>query len=77
MNTEDQLRAGPSKPVSVLGMNGASSAGDSFYVMNDEKEIKQIASKRQQLQREQGLQQPNTSLWMRLEEELHLEIFKN
>ena len=28
--------AGPSKPVSVLGMNGASSAGDSFYVMNDE-----------------------------------------
>ena len=47
--------AGPSKPVSVLGMNGASSAGDSFYVMNDEKEIKQIASKRQQLQREQGL----------------------
>ena len=47
--------AGPSKPVSVLGMNGASSAGDSFNVMNDEKEIKQIASKRQQLQREQGL----------------------
>ncbi|MBG15354.1 MAG: translation initiation factor IF-2 [Crocinitomicaceae bacterium] len=47
--------AGPSKPVSVLGMNGAASAGDSFNVMNDEKEIKQIASKRQQLQREQGL----------------------
>ena len=47
--------AGPSKPVSVLGMNGAASAGDSFNIMNDEREIKQIASKRQQLQREQGL----------------------
>ena len=47
--------AGPSIPVSVLGMNGASSAGDVFNVMVDEKEIKQIALKRQQLQREQGL----------------------
>jgi translation initiation factor IF-2 len=47
--------AGPSIPVSVLGMNGASSAGDVFNVMEDEKEIKQIALKRQQLQREQGL----------------------
>jgi translation initiation factor IF-2 len=47
--------AGPSIPVSVLGMNGASSAGDSFNVMNEEKEIKQISLKRQQLQREQGL----------------------
>ena len=47
--------AGPSTPVSVLGMNGASSAGDSFNIMKDEREIKQIATKRQQLQREQGL----------------------
>ena len=47
--------AGPSRPVSVLGMNGAASAGDIFNVLEDEKEIKQIASKRQQLQREQGL----------------------
>ncbi len=47
--------AGPSIPVSVLGMNGASSAGDVFNVLSDEKEIKQIALKRQQLQREQGL----------------------
>jgi translation initiation factor IF-2 len=47
--------AGPSIPVSVLCMNGASSAGDIFNVMVDEKEIKQIALKRQQLQREQGL----------------------
>ena len=47
--------AGPSTPVSVLGMNGASSAGEIFIVLDDEKEMKQIASKRQQLQREQGL----------------------
>lgn len=47
--------AGPSTPVSVLGMNGASAAGDRFHVMDDEKEVKNIASKRQQLQREQGL----------------------
>ena len=47
--------AGPSKPVSVLGMNGASAAGDRFKVMDDEREVKQIAAKRQQLQREQGL----------------------
>ena len=47
--------AGPSRPVSVLGMNGAASAGDIFNVLEDEKEMKQKASKRQQLQREQGL----------------------
>ena len=47
--------AGPSKPVSMLGMNGASAAGDRFNVFADEKEAKQISTKRQQLQREQGL----------------------
>jgi translation initiation factor IF-2 len=47
--------AGPSRPVSVLGMNGAASAGDIFNILDDEREIKQIATKRQQLQREQGL----------------------
>lgn len=47
--------AGPSKPVSILGMAGASSAGDRFNVFDDEREAKQIATKRQQLQREQGL----------------------
>lgn len=46
---------GPSMPVSVLGINGAPSAGDKFYVMDDEKEAKQIAAKREQLHREQGL----------------------
>jgi translation initiation factor IF-2 len=47
--------AGPSQPVSVLGINGAPSAGDNFHVMDDEKEAKTIASKREQLYREQGL----------------------
>ena len=46
---------GPSMPCSVLGINGAPSAGDKFYVMDDEKEAKQIATKREQLHREQGL----------------------
>jgi translation initiation factor IF-2 len=47
--------AGPAQPVSVLGINGAPSAGDKFHVMDDEKEAKTIASKREQLYREQGL----------------------
>ncbi len=47
--------AGPSAPVMMLGMNGAPQAGDLFKVMNDEREAKNIASKRMQLQREQGL----------------------
>ncbi|MCH2229471.1 MAG: translation initiation factor IF-2 [Crocinitomicaceae bacterium] len=46
---------GPSKPVSVLGVNGAPSAGDTFHVLDDEKEAKSIAVKREQLYREQGL----------------------
>ncbi len=47
--------AGPSDPVSILGLNGAVSAGDRFHVVEDEREAKQIAAKRQQLQREQGI----------------------
>ncbi len=47
--------AGPSTPVSVLGLNGAPNAGDKFNVMEDEKETKQIATRRLQLQREQGI----------------------
>ncbi len=47
--------AGPAQPVSVLGINGAPSAGDSFHIMDDEREAKSIASKREQLYREQGL----------------------
>lgn len=52
---ESVKEAGPSIPVSVLGFNGAPSAGDSFNVLSDEKEAKQIAVKREQLKREQGL----------------------
>jgi translation initiation factor IF-2 len=47
--------AGPAQPVSVLGINGAPSAGDKFNVLDDEKEAKSIAQKREQLYREQGL----------------------
>ena len=47
--------AGPSQPVLMLGLNGAPQAGDGFNVMVDDKEAKSIATKRQQLQREQGL----------------------
>jgi translation initiation factor IF-2 len=47
--------AGPSTPVSILGLDGAPQAGDTFQVMEDEREAKDIASKRNQLQREQSV----------------------
>jgi translation initiation factor IF-2 len=47
--------AGPSMPVSMLGLNGAPQAGDKFHVMSDEREAREIATKRLQLQREQGI----------------------
>lgn len=47
--------AGPSTPVSILGLDGAPQAGDKFHVMDDEREAKDIASKRTQLQREQSV----------------------
>ncbi|MDO9512130.1 MAG: translation initiation factor IF-2 [Bacteroidales bacterium] len=46
---------GPASPILMLGLNGAPQAGDLFNVMSDEREVKSIALKRQQLQREQGL----------------------
>lgn len=52
---ESVKEAGPSIPVSILGFNGAPSAGDSFNILEDEREAKQIAIKREQLKREQGL----------------------
>lgn len=56
-NERNQLQtsAGPSTPVLLLGLNGAPQAGDSFNVVPNEKEAKDLASKRLQLQREQGL----------------------
>ena len=57
--------AGPSTPVSVLGLNGAPAAGEKFNVMADEKEAKSIANKREQLIRIQGIK---TQKHMTLEE---------
>ncbi len=57
--------AGPSTPVSVLGLNGAPAAGEKFIVMADEKEAKSIANKREQLIRIQGIK---TQKHMTLEE---------
>jgi len=52
--------AGPSTPVSILGLDGAPQAGDKFNVFDDEREAKQIASKRSQLQREQSVRTQKT-----------------
>jgi translation initiation factor IF-2 len=51
----DVLKAGPSTPVSILGLDGAPQAGDKFNVFEDEREAKLIAAKRTQLQREQSV----------------------
>ena len=47
--------AGPSTPALILGLNGAPAAGDTFHVIETEQEAREIANKREQLQREQGL----------------------
>ena len=52
-NNMDQAK--PSTPVSILGLDGAPQAGDKFHIFEDEKEAKQIATKRAQLQREQSV----------------------
>ncbi|MCO4814849.1 MAG: translation initiation factor IF-2 [Flavobacteriales bacterium] len=54
-NAKSVKEVGPAMPVSILGINGAPSAGDKFHVLSDEKEAKVIATKREQLYREQGL----------------------
>ncbi|MEO1487244.1 MAG: translation initiation factor IF-2 [Bacteroidota bacterium] len=48
-------KVGPATPVSILGLDGAPQAGDRFNVLDDEREAKQIATKRSQLQREQSV----------------------
>jgi translation initiation factor IF-2 len=48
-------QAGPAEPVLILGLNGAPQAGDTFHVLESEPEAREIANKREQLQREQGL----------------------
>ena len=52
---QDIEEAGPATPVSILGFNGAPAAGDKFKTYEDEREAKQIANKREQLLREQGV----------------------
>jgi translation initiation factor IF-2 len=49
------FEAGPSTPISILGLDGAPTAGDKFNIYEDEKEAKQIAAKRTQLMREQSV----------------------
>ncbi len=48
-------KAGPSEPALILGLNGAPTAGDTFHVLETEQEARELATKREQLQREQGL----------------------
>ena len=48
-------KAGPAEPALILGLNGAPTAGDTFHVMETEQEAREITSKREQLQREQGI----------------------
>jgi translation initiation factor IF-2 len=48
-------QAGPAEPAIILGMNGAPQAGDAFHVLENDQEAREIANKREQLQREQGL----------------------
>ena len=47
--------AGPAEPVLILGLNGAPAAGDTFHVFDSDQEAREVANKREQLQREQGL----------------------
>ncbi|MBK9193496.1 MAG: translation initiation factor IF-2 [Flavobacteriales bacterium] len=49
------LEAGPSTPVSILGLDGAPNAGDTFQIFEDDRDARTIATRRQQLQREQGI----------------------
>lgn len=49
------IEVGPASPIQILGMNGAPTAGDKFYAMESEPDARQVANKRLQLQREQGL----------------------
>ena len=53
--SETVTSAGPSTPIAILGLDGAPQAGDKFKIYEDEKEAKQVASKRKQLQREQSV----------------------
>ena len=68
--------AGPSTPVSILGLDGAPQAGDKFSVFEDEREAKQIATKRMQLQREQDVRTTKTLTLAEIGRRIALGTFK-
>nr|WP_321221650.1 translation initiation factor IF-2 [uncultured Psychroserpens sp.] len=68
--------AGPSIPVSILGLDGAPQAGDKFNVFEDEREAKQIATKRMQLQREQDVRTTKTLTLAEIGRRIALGTFK-
>ncbi len=72
----DVLEAGPSIPVSILGLDGAPQAGDKFNVFADEREAKQIATKRMQLQREQDVRTTKTLTLAEIGRRIALGTFK-
>jgi len=72
----DVQTAGPSTPVSILGLDGAPQAGDKFNVFADEREAKQIATKRMQLQREQDVRTTKTLTLAEIGRRIALGTFK-
>ncbi len=72
----DVAKAGPSTPVSILGLDGAPQAGDKFNVFADEREAKQIATKRTQLQREQDVRTTKTLTLAEIGRRIALGTFK-
>ncbi len=72
----DVVAAGPSTPVSILGLDGAPQAGDKFNVFADEREAKQIATKRTQLQREQDVRTTKTLTLAEIGRRIALGTFK-
>ena len=72
----DVQEAGPSTPVSILGLDGAPQAGDKFNVFADEREAKQIATKRTQLQREQDVRTTKTLTLAEIGRRIALGTFK-
>jgi len=73
---KDVEAAGPSTPVSILGLDGAPQAGDKFNVFADEREAKQIATKRMQLQREQDVRTTKTLTLAEIGRRIALGTFK-
>ncbi|WP_299115750.1 translation initiation factor IF-2 [uncultured Winogradskyella sp.] len=72
----DVEEAGPSTPVSILGLDGAPQAGDKFNVFEDEREAKQIAAKRTQLQREQSVRTQKRLTYEEIGRRIALGTFK-